>query len=118
MDLRELEKRVGAPYFMVTATLPEERRRHFFTPAASEVYQLSFAAAQANLSTLHLPVLRWGNETDCQLPPTLARPSRTAAEEDMFRVRCFGSVVSERIKVFLGFFLELGFGREGACQGS
>ena len=29
-----------------------------------------------------------------------------------------GSVVSERIKVFLGFFLELGFGREGACQGS
>ena len=30
----------------------------------------------------------------------------------------FGSVVSERIKVFLGFFLELEFGREGACQGS
>ena len=80
MDLRELEKRVGAPYFMVTATLPEERRRHFFTPAASEVYQLSFAAAQANLSTLHLPVLRWGNETDCQLPPTLARPSRVSGQ--------------------------------------
>ena len=39
------------------------------------------AAAQASPSALHLPVLRWGNETYCQLPPTLARPSRPAAQE-------------------------------------
>ena len=55
---RELEKRVGAPYFMVTFTLPEELRRHFFTPAAREVYQLFFAAASSALSdTLANP--RW-----------------------------------------------------------
>ena len=39
-------------------------------------------AAQGSPSTLHLPVLRWGNETDCQLPPKLARPSRPAAAEE------------------------------------
>ena len=46
---RELGKRVGAPYFMVTFTLPEELRRHFFTPAAREIYQLFFAAASSAL---------------------------------------------------------------------
>lgn len=47
---RELGKRVGAPYFMVTFTLPAELRKLFFTPQAKEIYQLFFAAASSALS--------------------------------------------------------------------
>ena len=55
---RELAKRVGAPYFMVTFTLPEELRSQFFTPAEKQVYQLFFAAASEALAdTLASP--RW-----------------------------------------------------------
>jgi len=55
---RQLGKRVGAPYFMVTFTLPEELRGLFFTAAAKEMYQLFFAAASSALSdTLANP--RW-----------------------------------------------------------
>lgn len=55
---RELGKRVGAPYFMVTFTLPEELRPLFFSPQAKEVYQLFFAAASSSLTdTLANP--RW-----------------------------------------------------------
>jgi hypothetical protein len=55
---RQLGKRVGAPYFMVTFTLPEELRPLFFTPAAKHIYQLFFAAASSALSdTLANP--RW-----------------------------------------------------------
>ena len=55
---RQLAKRVGAPYFMVTFTLPEELRPLFFTPQAKEIYQLFFAAASSALSdTLANP--RW-----------------------------------------------------------
>ena len=55
---RELGKRVGAPYFMVTFTLPEELRPLFFTPQAKDVSQLFFAAASSALTeTLANP--RW-----------------------------------------------------------
>jgi hypothetical protein len=55
---RQLGKRVGAPYFMVTFTLPEELRPLFFTPAKKHCYQLFFAAASSALSdTLGNP--RW-----------------------------------------------------------
>lgn len=55
---RELEKRFGAPYFMVTFTLPEELRALFFTPAAKECYDVFFAAASDALAqTLASP--RW-----------------------------------------------------------
>lgn len=55
---RELGKRVGAPYFMVTFTLPEELRPLFFTPQAKDIYQLFFSAASTALSgTLANP--RW-----------------------------------------------------------
>lgn len=55
---RQLAKRVGAPYFMVTFTLPEELRPLFFTRQAKEIYQLFFAAASSALSdTLANP--RW-----------------------------------------------------------
>ncbi|MBP7951803.1 MAG: transposase, partial [Verrucomicrobiales bacterium] len=47
---RQLGKRVGAPYFMVTFTLPEELRPLFFTAAAKDVYQLFFSAASSALS--------------------------------------------------------------------
>ena len=47
---RELGKRVGAPYFMVTFTLPEELRALFLSAAAKEIYQLFFAAASSSLS--------------------------------------------------------------------
>ena len=47
---RELGKRVGAPYFMVTFTLPEELRPLFFTQESKEIYQLFFAAAASALS--------------------------------------------------------------------
>ena len=47
---RELGKRVGAPYFMVTFTLPEELRKLFFTRQAKQIYQLFFAAASSALS--------------------------------------------------------------------
>lgn len=60
---RELAKRVGAPYFMVTFTLPEELRTLFFTPAAKHVYQLFFAAASEALAdTLASP--RWLGAAD------------------------------------------------------
>ena len=55
---RQLGKRVDAPYFMVTFTLPEELRPLFFTPQAKEIYQLFFSAASTALSdTLANP--RW-----------------------------------------------------------
>ena len=61
---RELGKRVGAPYFMVTFTLPEELRGLFFTAAAKEMYQLFFAAASSALSdTLANP--RWLGAKTC-----------------------------------------------------
>jgi hypothetical protein len=47
---RELGKRVGAPYFMVTFTLPEELRPLFFTHEAKEIYRLFFAAAASALT--------------------------------------------------------------------
>jgi hypothetical protein len=47
---RQLGKRIGAPYFMVTFTLPGELRPLFFTPAAKEIYQLFFAAASSALA--------------------------------------------------------------------
>ena len=47
---RELGKRVGAPYFMVTFTLPQELRDLFFSKQAKEVYQLFFAAAASSLT--------------------------------------------------------------------
>jgi len=55
---RQLGKRVGAPYFMVTFTLPEELRPLFFTYQAKDIHQLFFAAAASALSdTLANP--RW-----------------------------------------------------------
>ncbi len=47
---RELEKRVGAPYFMVTFTLPEQLRPLFFTKCARALYDLFFAAAAEALA--------------------------------------------------------------------
>ncbi len=47
---RELGKRVGAPYFMLTFTLPAQLRPLFQGPAAKEVYQLFFAAASGALA--------------------------------------------------------------------
>ena len=55
---RELGKRIGAPYFMVTFTLPQELRALFFTPAAKVIHEVFFAAASEALSaTLANP--RW-----------------------------------------------------------
>ena len=55
---RELGKRVAAPYFMVTFTLPEPLRGLFFTPGAKAIYDLFFHAASGALSgTLTSP--RW-----------------------------------------------------------
>ena len=42
---RELAKRVNAPYFMVTFTLPAELRGLFFGPPAKAAYDIFFAAA-------------------------------------------------------------------------
>jgi hypothetical protein len=61
---RELSKRVGAPYFMVTFTLPEELRPLFFTPAAREIYQIFFAAASSALSG-RLANPRWLGAATC-----------------------------------------------------
>lgn len=46
---RQLHKRVGAPYFMVTFTLPAELRTLFFTRCAKDIYQLFFTAASSAL---------------------------------------------------------------------
>ncbi len=46
---REMEKRIGAPYFMVTFTLPAELRPLFFGPRAKEAYDLFFTASAAAL---------------------------------------------------------------------
>lgn len=42
---RELDKRVNAPYFMVTFTLPAQLRQGFFGPLAKQAYDMFFAAA-------------------------------------------------------------------------
>lgn len=47
---RELAKRVNAPYFLVTFTLPAELRSCFFGPREKEAYELFFAAASGALS--------------------------------------------------------------------
>lgn len=49
---RQLGKRVGAPYFMVTFTLPEELRPLFVSLTAKPIYQLFFAAASSALSDI------------------------------------------------------------------
>lgn len=60
---RELGKRVGAAYFMVTFTLPEELRPLFFTQAAKEIHHAFFSAAATALSeTLANP--RWLGATN------------------------------------------------------
>ncbi len=46
---RELGKRVGAPYFMVTFTLPAELRGLFFGQGAKEAYDLLFASSSGAL---------------------------------------------------------------------
>lgn len=55
---RELARRVGAPYFMVTFTLPEELRGLFFTAAAKQIYGLFFDAASHALRDT-LTARRW-----------------------------------------------------------
>jgi hypothetical protein len=47
---RELAKRIGAPYFMVTFTLPQELRALFFTPSVKAIHEIFFAAASEALS--------------------------------------------------------------------
>ena len=47
---RELGKRVAAPYFMVTFTLPQELRQIFFGSGAKAAFDLFFAAASAALA--------------------------------------------------------------------
>lgn len=61
---RELGKRVGAPYFMVTFTLPEELRPLFFHPARKAVYRILFAAASSALSDA-LANPRWLGAQTC-----------------------------------------------------
>ena len=47
---RSLEKRINAPYFLVTFTLPEELRSCFFGPFAKEFYDLFFAAVSGAMT--------------------------------------------------------------------
>jgi len=47
---REVARRINAPYFMVTFTLPAELRGEFFGPMARQAYDLFFAAVSAALS--------------------------------------------------------------------
>ena len=47
---RELRKRVNAPYFLVTFTLPSQLRSNFFGPQAKSFYDLFFAAVSGALS--------------------------------------------------------------------
>lgn len=47
---RELAKRIEAPYFLVTFTLPSELRGCFFGPHAKEAYDLFFAAVAGALT--------------------------------------------------------------------
>jgi hypothetical protein len=53
---RQLEKLAGAPYFLVTFTLPQELREMFFGPMAKEAFDVFFAAvALALAQSLALP---------------------------------------------------------------
>ena len=47
---RELNKRLNAPYYLVTFTLPSQLRSCFFGPHAKEAYDLFFAAVSSALS--------------------------------------------------------------------
>ena len=60
---RELRKRLGVPYFMVTFTVPQELRALFFSAAAKQVYDVLFAAASAALSSA-LSHPRWLGAVD------------------------------------------------------
>jgi hypothetical protein len=60
----ELAKRVGAPYFLVTFTVPEQLRTLFFGPQAKDIYDVFFASASAALAdTLARP--RWLGARTC-----------------------------------------------------
>jgi hypothetical protein len=61
---RELGKRIGAPYFMVTFTLPAELRRLFFGPDAKEAFDLLFASSSGALRE-KLADPKWLGATDC-----------------------------------------------------
>jgi hypothetical protein len=45
-----LARRINAPYFLVTFTLPAELRAEFFGPKAKQAYELFFAAVSAALT--------------------------------------------------------------------
>lgn len=47
---RQLEKRINAPYFLVTFTLPEQLREAFFGPWSKQAYDLFFRAASGALT--------------------------------------------------------------------
>ena len=47
---RELSKRIAAPYFMVTFTLPAQLRECFFGPFAKQAYDLFFTATAGALA--------------------------------------------------------------------
>lgn len=47
---QQLEKRIDAPYFLVTFTVPSELRDQFFGPLAKQAYELFFAAVSGALS--------------------------------------------------------------------
>ena len=55
---RELDKRVGAPYFMVTFTLPAELRGLFYGTGAKSAYDLFFKATSTALAGV-LASPRW-----------------------------------------------------------
>jgi hypothetical protein len=49
---RELDKRINAPYFMVTFTLPQQLRDMFFGTHAKEAFDLFFAASSRALAQM------------------------------------------------------------------
>ncbi len=55
---RQLEKLTGAPYFMVTFTLPQELRYIFFGEPAKDAYDVFFKAVSSSLSE-KLACLKW-----------------------------------------------------------
>ena len=78
---RELGKLVGAPYFMVTFTLPANCANCFFGPHAKEAYDLFFAAVSGALAEkladgkgLHAPINGFTGRPP-HLEPAAALPS-------------------------------------------
>jgi len=103
-----MERRVDAPHFLVTFTLPEALREMLFGPLAKDAYGIFFRAVSAALEqTLASPKNRWGR------PPSGSPRSCTLGTSSCWEIRYHGYHPAakknrERVSFLAGGMLVIG----------